>query len=33
MTDQPFSRPSSGAHTGNLASYLTWDEDGELAIG
>ena len=33
MTDQPISRPSPGAHTGNLASDLTWDEDGELAIG
>jgi hypothetical protein len=29
---QPISRPSSDAHTGNLASHLTWDDDGELAI-
>ena len=29
---QPISRPSSGAPTGHLASHLTWDDDGELAI-
>jgi hypothetical protein len=29
---QPISRPSSDSHTGNLASHLTWDDDGELAI-
>ena len=29
---QPISRPSSEAHTGNLAAHLTWDADGELAI-
>lgn len=29
---EPISRPSSGAHSGNLASHLTWDDDGELAI-
>ena len=29
---QPISRPSSETHTGNLASHLTWDDDGELAI-
>ena len=29
---QPISRPSAGAPTGNLASHLTWDDNGELAI-
>ena len=29
---QPISRPSSAAPTGNLASHLTWDDNGELAI-
>jgi hypothetical protein len=29
---EPISRPSSDAHSGNLASHLTWDDDGELAI-
>ena len=29
---QPISRPSPGAHTSNLASHLTWNDDGELAI-
>jgi hypothetical protein len=29
---RPISRPSTGAHTGNLASHLTWNDDGELAI-
>ena len=29
---QPITRPSSDSHTGNLASHLTWDDDGELAI-
>jgi hypothetical protein len=29
---EPISRPSSDAHTGNLASHLTWNDDGELAI-
>jgi hypothetical protein len=29
---QPISRPPSAAPTGNLASHLTWDDNGELAI-
>ena len=29
---QPISRPSAGPTTANLASHLTWDDDGELAI-
>jgi hypothetical protein len=29
---QAISRPSSDANTGNLASHLTWDDDGELSI-
>jgi hypothetical protein len=29
---QRISRPYPGAHTGNLASHLTWDDNGELAI-
>ena len=29
---QPISRPSTGAPTANLASHLTWDDDGELSI-
>jgi hypothetical protein len=29
---QSISRPSGDANTGNLASHLTWDDDGELSI-
>jgi len=29
---QPISRPSPGAPTANLASHLSWDNNGELAI-